>query len=466
MPGLFYFFLLDILHFYVILYCMEKIDRFCKSIQIDTSWPRDALPRNRDAEAPLTSFQNFLLSSYPKFSHTAEHWVLSPYGIIFHWPGTSGSSKPILFAAHYDVVPAEEDKWTRSPYGAERDGDFIYGRGTLDMKSLLIGLMEAVEEAVSRGFKPKQDIYFAFGGDEERAGLHGAIEMAKWFKERTIHFSWIFDEGTIVALNQIAWIDKPLALLGIEEKGFMSVELSVDQAPGHASRPPNVQAVAVLAKALIRISKKPFPFRLTPTVGAFFKKIGELSTGPTGWFLRHAKQTAPILFMAMKKNPSMASLLHTTVAMTQLEGSQADNVLPSAAKAVMNLRLLDPWTVDSAMEYIRKTVKDDRVKIRLSNLSTNPVPANPGYAHEKGPGYDTVKDAISRTFSGVPVLPFLMVATTDSRHYKDISDGIFRFCPYMLTPEELALIHGHDERISIDNFNKAVAFYSNLIGAL
>jgi carboxypeptidase PM20D1 len=445
---------------------MEKIDRFCKAIQIDTSWPKDALFGDKIAEAPLRSFQDFLLSSYPAFSKNTEHWILSPYAMIFRWQGSSKESNPILFTAHYDVVPVEEEKWTVSPFGAEQKDGFIYGRGTLDMKSNLISLMEAAEEAVARGFVPKQDVYFAFGGDEERAGLYGAIEMAKWFQERSVHFSWVFDEGTMVALNQISWIDKPLALLSIEEKGFMSVELSVDQAPGHASRPPNEQAIVTLANALIRVSKKPFPYRLTPTVETFFKKIGVLSSGAIGFFLRHARLFMPLLVMVMKKNPTMASMLHTTLAMTQLEGSKADNVMPSSVKAVFNLRLLDPWTVESAMEYLRKVIKDDRVKLRISNLSTNPVPANPLHAQEKGPGYDIVKAAIEKAFPEVPVLPFLMVATTDSRHYKNISDGIFRFGPQKLVPKELAGVHGHDERISLDNLNNAFTFYSCLLGAL
>jgi carboxypeptidase PM20D1 len=449
---------------------MEKIERFRKSIQINTSWPKDAAHGDKDAEAPLTKFQEFLLSSYPVFSEKTEHWILSPYAMIFRWKGSSvdrmSNDKPILFTAHYDVVPVEEEKWTVSPFGAEIKDNYIYGRGTLDMKSILISMMEAAEEAVEKGFVPKQDIYFAFGGDEERAGFYGAIEMAKWFAEKGIHFSWVLDEGTMVALKQISWIDKPLALLSIEEKGFMSVELSVDQVPGHASRPPAEQAAVTLAQALIRVSKAPFPFRLTPAVEAFFKKIGALSSGATGFFLLHAKVFAPLLFLVMKKNATMASLLHTTLAMTQLEGSKADNIMPSEVKAVFNLRLLDPWTVESAMDHLKKAIHDERVKLRISNLSTNPVPANPKHAQEDGPGYAIVKNAIEKAFPDVPVLPFLMVATTDSRHYKEISDGIFRFGPQMLAPEELARVHGHDERVSIDNLNNAYRFYSLLLGAL
>lgn len=445
---------------------MEIIDRFCQAIQIDTSWPKNALFGDSAAEAPLSRFQDFLLSSYPVFGKTAEHWILNPYAVIFRWKGSAPEAEPVLFTAHYDVVPVEEEKWTVSPFGAKQKDGFIYGRGTLDMKSLLISLMEAAEDAAAKGVTPKQDVYFAFGGDEEREGLYGAVEMAKWFTERNIRFSWVLDEGTMVAQNQISFIDKPIAFLSIEEKGFMSVELSVNQSPGHASRPPAEQAAVTLANALIRVSKKPFPFTLTPTVEVFFKKLGALSSGPESFFLRHAKIFAPLLFLVMKKNPTMTSLLHTTLAMTQLEGSKADNVMPSSVKAVFNLRLLSPWTVENAMEYLRNVIKDERVKLRLCNLSTNPVPANPLHTKEDGPGYAIVKSAIEQAFPHVPVLPFMMVATTDSRHYKEISGGIFRFGPQVLTPEELALVHGHDERISAENLNNAYRFYSILFGAL
>jgi carboxypeptidase PM20D1 len=416
-----------------------------------------------DAETPLCRFQQFLLENYPFFNKAAERWVLSPYAVVYRLPGTS--SDAMLFLAHYDVVPAEKEKWTSDPSGAEEKDGFIYGRGTLDMKSILIAAMESIEVLCERGFKPKQDIWFAFGGDEERSGIIGAQNTAKWFAEKGIRFSWILDEGTMVMEDQIKGVETPLALVSIEEKGYLSLSLTVKQDPGHASRPPHVQAAAVLGKALCAIDKKPFPFHLTHTVESFFSELSPYAQGQ-GWAMKHARLLGNLFFKSAAASPNVASLLRTTVAMTQLAGSAADNVMPSEACAILNLRLLHPWTIEKAIAFIKDAVNDNRVKIEIYGLATAPVPASPGYAKRKGAGWDEMGQAIEKVFPGIPILPFLMTATTDSRHYQDLAGGIFRFCPQVLNPEELSRIHGHDERISIENLNRMVDFYTALFGLL
>jgi carboxypeptidase PM20D1 len=443
---------------------MNTIDRFCEALRIKTDWPGGVPPGNAEAEAPLYRFQEFLFRAYPAFHNAAERWVLGPYSLIYRWPGSESRGKPVLMLAHYDVVPAEAEKWTVDPFGGEIKDGFVYGRGTLDMKSILIGMMEGAEALCVQGFKPREDIWFAFGGDEERTGLLGARETARWFAERGVRFSWILDEGTPVGENQIRGVDSPLALVSIEEKGFLSLDLSVNQRPGHASRPPDVQAAAVLAKALVRIARRPFPFTLTPTVERFFSGLAPLAAGGRAWAMRHARLLGPVFFRSLKNSPDIAALLHTTVAMTQLEGSAADNVLPSTVRAVINLRLLRPWTVEKAVAYIKKAVHDERVSVTVHGLGTDPVPANPEHARGAGPGWRELERAIARVFPGVPLLPFIMIATTDSRHYHNLCEGIFRFSPQRLDPKEMAGIHGHDERISLENFTRGVQFYTALLG--
>jgi carboxypeptidase PM20D1 len=439
---------------------MESLDRFRGAVKIKTDWPA--------GEAPLTRFQNFLAESYPAFHKVAERWVLSPYSLVYRWPGAdqSGTEHPVLVLAHYDVVPAETEKWTVDPFGAELRDDWVYGRGTLDMKSILIGIMEGAERLCAEGFTPRRDVWFAFGGDEERSGVQGAMRTAAWFAERGISFSWILDEGTPIASGMIRGISRPLGLFGIEEKGYLSLDLTVQQKPGHASRPPRIQAAAVLARALGRIAKQPFPFQLTPTVEGFFRDLAPLSPHPMGAFMAHARLLGPLFFQAVAGSPDIAAMLRTTTAMTQLEGSAADNVMPSAVRAVINLRLLHPWTVERAIAFIREAVKDERVAVSVHGLATGPVPANPEHTRRAGPGWREMTEALEEAWPGTPALPFLMVATTDSRHYQELTRGIFRFSPYKLTPEELALIHGHDERISVENFNQGLRFYEALFKRL
>jgi carboxypeptidase PM20D1 len=458
---------------------MNLLEQFRKAISIETCWPASAPTGDEAAEAPLRVFQDFLRESYPCFHRTAERWVLSPYQLVYRWPGgavNGGDRNAVLILAHYDVVPAEKEKWSADPFSAEirdpqnggnsTEDKYIYGRGTLDMKNMLIGIMEAAEGLCEKGFKPGRDIWFAFGGDEERAGIHGAMETAKWFTLQGRKFDWVLDEGSPVVENQIKGVTTPLALFSIEEKGFLSLELTAVQKPGHASRPPRVQAAAILAKALVRISKKPFPFRLTPVAESFFTHLAPYAPPVQAFFMKRAKLLGLLFFKAVSGSPDIASMLQTTVAMTQLEGSAADNVLPSEVRAVLNLRLLPPWTVKTAMARIKAVINDKRVEVRIFGLGTEPVPANPEHAKLGGPGWAEMESAVKAVFPGIPLLPFLMTATTDSRHFQHLAGGIFRFNPVQLTAKELALIHGHDERISIANLQKGAAFYTNLFGSL
>jgi carboxypeptidase PM20D1 len=448
---------------------MESIDRFRSAITIKTDWPEASVPGDARGEAPLTRFQDFLAESYPVFHKTAERWVLSPYSVIYRWPGSAAEAdaeKPALILGHYDVVPTETEKWTVDPFGAELRDDYVYGRGTLDMKGILVGIMEGAERLCAGGFKPRRDIWFAFGGDEERTGVQGAKRAAAWFAERGISFAWILDEGTPIADNMIRGISSPLGLFGIEEKGYLSLSLTVQQKPGHASRPPQIQAAVVLARALERIAKRPFPFRLTPTVEGFFSDLSPLAPGAMGWFMAHARLLGPVFFKAVAGSPDIASMLRTTVAITQLEGSAADNVMPSSVRAVINLRLLHPWTIESAIAFIKKAVKDERVEVRVHGLATGPVPADTEHPGHSLPGWKEMAGALEASYPGIPPLPFLMVATTDSRHYQKLSKSIFRFSPHKLTAEELARIHGHDERISVENFNRGIRFYEALFERL
>ncbi|MDR2731451.1 MAG: M20/M25/M40 family metallo-hydrolase [Treponema sp.] len=453
---------------------MDFIERFRAAMRIPTWWQPGALQGNSAAEAPLLRFQEFLAENYPAFHLAAERHILSPYSVIYRWPcadgavnnkggGNASCNTAVLILAHYDVVPAETEKWSVDPFGAEMKDGFVYGRGSLDMKSVLVSIMEAAEMLCATGFKPKRDVWFAFGGDEERTGILGAANTAKWFADRGRRFSWILDEGTPVAVNQIKGIDKPVALVSIEEKGFLSLELCVAQEPGHASMPPEIQAAAVLARALCRIAARPFPFELIPTVESFFAQIASLMRGIHGFVMRHARGLGPLFFKAAASNPAITAMLRTTVAMTQLSGSAADNVMPSEVRAVINLRLLRSWTIEKAITFIKKAVNNERVQIKIHGLGTEPVAANPDYERS---GWQEIKTALAEVYPGVPMLPFLMTATTDSRHFKELADGIFRFTPHKLDPKEMSGVHGHNERISLENLKRGLQFYFRLLGVL
>ena len=445
---------------------MDFIDRFRSSLKIPTFWPAGAPAGDSTAEAPLKRFQDFLVESYPAFHKTAERHVLSPYSVVYRWPGekpADDDGDAVLILAHYDVVTAETEKWSVDPFGAEMKDGFIYGRGSLDMKHILICIMEAAETLCAGGFKPRRNIWFAFGGDEERTGVLGAMETAKWFALRGQRFEWVLDEGTPIAENTIKGVASPLALISIEEKGYLSLELTVAQDPGHSSRPPRTQAAAVLGKALYRIADKHFPCNLTPAVENFFRHISTFMPDIRSFAMRHARSLGPLFFLAAGTDPTVMSMLRTTVAMTRLEGSSADNVLPSEVRAIINLRLLPPWNIETATDFIKKAVNDERVIVKVHSTAAEPVPAKHGLQHS---GWKLIETALAGSWPGIPPLPFIMVATTDSRHFNELTEGIYRFGPFRLNPKDLTGIHGHDERISEENLRNGLLFYIKLLGAL
>ncbi|MFQ3547237.1 MAG: M20/M25/M40 family metallo-hydrolase [Termitinemataceae bacterium] len=500
----------------------SSLDRFRTAISIDTSWPstedgpeaqgsssehlrsiaHQGAPGSeayQRALAKLTEFQNFLQQAYPAFHKVVERSILSPFSVLYRWPGAqnqhgttekcketsrvhnSDRRLPVLFLAHYDVVPADPEYWTAPPFGAELRDGYVYGRGTLDTKNTLICALEAAEALIQQGFVPNRDIWFAFGGDEERSGACGAEEAARWFAEQGIRFDWTLDEGSLVALNQIPGIERPLALIGVEEKGFLDIELVVHQAPGHASRPPETQAAALLAKAMVRLSQTPFPYRLIPSVEAFFTSlaplVGETIDGPSekhlkhriqSWVLSHPRLLGNLFFTFTATSPATRALFRTTLAMTQLFGAKADNILPAEARAILNIRILPGETIEEVLEYVRRTIRDDRVLVRPSpyRSANNPVTADPQTTAGQGPGWDVLTKALKQTFPSAVPIPFLVTATTDSRHYASLCRAVYRFGPLELPPEEIDRIHGHDERISIENFQKGILFYMTLIQSI
>jgi carboxypeptidase PM20D1 len=441
---------------------MDIIDRLCAALAVKTDWDGGA---PEAAEARLKDFQSFLENAYPCFHKNAERAVLSPYSAAYRLKGRE-NGKPALVLAHYDVVPAEAEKWRTPPFEPCVKDGYVYGRGALDMKGILIGIMEACEELCGRGFAPKNDIWFAFGGDEERSGLNGARRTADWFAEKGLRFSWILDEGTPVSEGLIKGVDKPLALFSVEEKGYLSLDLVVEQKPGHASRPPSVQAAAVLGKALVRLSKKRFPWRVSPVAETAFLHIAKTALKNHAGLLPFTRLFRKLIPFVVGKNPETAALFRTTVAMTQLQGSQADNVLPSEVRAVINLRLLPPWTIQKAQDHIEKIINDKRVKVSVNGVATEPVPANAEHAEMRGPGWAEMSAAARAVYPDAVITPFIMAATTDSRYYWRLADGVFRFNPYKLNPAEFSLIHGHNERVSIENLRNGVQFYRNLFERL
>ena len=405
--------------------------------------------------------ESFLRAEFPLVFEHLTFTKINDLAYLFFWEGTDPALKPGLLTAHFDVVPADGALWTRPPFDGAIEDDFLYGRGTLDTKCTLLGILEAAELLLAEGFAPRRSWYFAFGGDEELIGNRGAGEISRYLEEQNITCEFALDEGTVVADGLIEGINRPIALLGISEKGYASIQLTVSGKGGHASSPPDTSTIGILADAIGALETKQSPPRLTDAVDRFLQSLAPHSRGLRRPAYRHPALFAPLIKKIMTGAPATAALVRTTRAATMIKGSEKDNVMPTSAEAVFNTRILPGDTVESTLEEFKKTIADPRVELALFKPETahDPIPESP----LTGEAYKKLEETVQSVFPEAVPAPFLSIVTTDSRYYRNITDCIFRLSPLKLTQEEIARIHGIDERISFDNIDRVITFYKKLI---
>ena len=433
------------------------ITRLAELVKCKTVSYRD--PSLED-DAEFRKLLDLLPTLYPKVFATCEYRELADRGLLFKWTGKTEGA-PAVLMAHYDVVPVDEASWEKPPFEGIYEDGVLWGRGTLDTKVTFASALYALDKMIGEGFTPECDIYLAFSGCEEVNGK-GAVHIVDYFEEQGITPAIVLDEGGAVVEGAFPGVVAPCAMVGIAEKGHFDLEYKVKSSGGHASAPKPHSPLPTLAEACIKLEKNPFKTHITPPVGKMFDTLG-----------RHANPIFRVIFanlwcfrwvldlISNKSGGGMNALMRTTVAFTQAEGSSAANVIPPEATIVSNIRLNPVDTIDSAVEYIRKTVDDGSVELTVLR-GTNPSRISTTDCE----GYEKLSMAIVSTWRGSIVSPYLMMQGSDSRHWGRISDKVFRFSAMDLTEEERASIHGHNERIRIDCLKRSAEFYIRLIKTL
>lgn len=424
-----------------------------------------------EGDAPFLAFHRWLGETYPKAHRTLLREVVDDVNLVYTWGGADAALPPVLFLAHQDVVPVEagtEGDWTRPPFSGaiapcgDEPGDCVWGRGAIDMKAALVGLFEAVERLAAEGYKPTRTLVFAFGADEEVGGA-GVAAIARLFAERGVRFAWTLDEGLLVTDGLMPGIARPVALIGLSEKGYTTLELLARDAGGHSSMPPPMTAVDRLARALVRLDERPFPRAIDGAVAEMFDRVGpEMGFGARLAFANRWL-FEPIIVGQLAGSPSTNALLHTTEAPTMLAGSVQENVLPQVARAVINYRIHPRDGVDAVLARVRETVDDPQVEVRrlegASHLEPAPV------ASADSAGHRTIEAAIRASWPEAAVGSGLFIATTDTRHVVGLADDSYRFHPVRMKPGDGARIHGTDERMRVADLPALVRFYHHVVGA-
>lgn len=407
-------------------------------------------------ESEFDKFRGLLKELYPRVHEAGGQLRVGPTGILYRIRGKS-DKRPSVFMAHYDVVPADESAWQKPAFEGILEDEVLWGRGALDTKVTLMSAMEAAESLLAQGFLPENDVYLAFSGDEEIAGP-SAPAMVDWFEERRIEPALVLDEGGAVVGDIFPGLKQPCALIGIAEKGMLDVELSVETHGGHASAPPPRTSIGALAKAVVAVESRPFKGRLTRPVAEMFDTLGRHCPFAFRLIFANLRCFLPLLYaLGRKKGGELNALLRTTCAFTMMEGSNAANVLPPKARMVANLRLLN-HTPEEAMECLKATADNPEIQFRiLQGMGPSRISDTACESWEK------LRNAVSQTWPEALVSPYIMVACSDSRHYCRISPNVYRYSAMALTKEERGMIHGNNERISVEKIATAVRFYIRLM---
>jgi len=430
------------------------LERFSQILQCKTISNRDVslvdLKEFEKAQALIRKF-------YPNIFKVCDFEKVLDTGLLFRWPGKDPNN-PIVLMSHYDVVPVDEEQWKEPPFsGLIKDGE-IWGRGTLDTKGTFVSILEATEYMIKSGFKPENDIYLSFAGDEEVAGptCPAIVEV---FRERNLVPQMVLDEGGAVVDRVFPGVNKPCALVGIAEKGITDIKMSITSKGGHASAPPPSTSLGDLCKAVVKIQNKPFKFVMSPATKQMFDILG-----------RHSSFVYRIIFanmwafsflidlMAKKSGGEMNALLRTTMAFTMAKGSDSPNVMPSSAYVIANLRLMRENPYDQAIEHMKKAANDDNITFEAIHASNASI-----YSDTSSKAWDMIQKAIGQTWPSAITSPYLMFAASDSRHFCKITDKVYKFSAMHMTSEERSYIHGHNERIKIEDLDKMVKFFIRII---
>ena len=408
-------------------------------------------------DAEFEKLVGLLPELYP---HVFEACTLTRFedrALLFRWPGREPGNPSVLMA-HYDVVPVDESLWEHDPFAAEVIDGVLWGRGALDTKVTFNGAMFGAETLISRGFVPKHDVYLAFSGCEEISGP-GAAHIVDWFIEQGLTPEMVLDEGGAVVQDVFPGLERPCGLIGIAEKGMMDVRLSVESNGGHASAPKPHSPIVALAEAVDAVESDPMQIKLSEPVRKMFDTLGRHTGMPYRTLFSTIDAFTPALdILTRKTGGNLNALLRTTIAFTQMQGSNAPNVIPPVASIVANIRINPEDTMEDVLAHLEDAIDDPDVKVEVIE-GWNPSPVS----RTDCEGYERVASAVADTWTDCVVSPYVMVQCSDARHWGKLSDRVYRFCGYDVTAEELATIHGNNERIRLETLRRNVEFFIRVL---
>jgi carboxypeptidase PM20D1 len=437
------------------------VERFQRLLRIPT------ISRTRVDDTAWEHFDSFtaaIAETYPLLHAALDIERVAEHSLLYRWKGGT-DGVPSVLMAHYDVVPASDEGWEHPPFAAELTGEGaearIWARGSIDNKGSLGALLEAVERLVGESFVPESDVYIFAGHNEETAG-DGATTAVETLAARGIRPAFVLDEGGAVVEGIFPGVTKPAAVVGVSEKGIMSLILSVEQEGGHASTPPKFTATARLARAVTRLNRRPFPAGFSAPTIEMIETLGAHASGGLRWVFTHTRLTKPLLLALFSRlSEETSAMVRTTQAVTQLSGSAAPNVLAERAMATVNIRIATGSSVAASVAHVRKAINDPLVVLTVTEDS-EPSPVSP----TTGEAWERLSRAIVATYPGTVVTPYTQLGASDSRRFTAISDHVYRFTPFELSKAQRGTLHAINENIGVETWLRGIEFYERLVREL
>ena len=416
-------------------------------------------------EGPWLELQAWLEETYPAFHAAADkETVPGGYTVLYTWEGSDASLDPILLMAHQDVVPVNigtEGDWTGAPFAGEIIDGYVYGRGAMDDKGSLVGLMEALDALARDGFAPRRTILLQLGHDEEVSGS-GAEAGIALLKSRRISPVMALDEGFMVVEDNPV-TGGTLGLIGVAEKGYLTIRLTALAEGGHSSAPPRDSATVRLSRALVALDEN--------------QMAADLSKAPTSDMIRVVSQEmgfvnrmaianqwllGGLVESGFAASPQGNAMIRTTTAPTMLVGSAKENVLAQRATAMVNFRVHPNNTVEEVLQHVRDVTADiEGIEIELGGdgIASEPSPVS----STQNRAYGVLAAVAAEISGGAPSTPALVIGATDARYASAITKDVYRFAPSVVGPADLAGFHGTNERLSVENMGRLARSYAQSI---
>lgn len=419
----------------------------------------------KEDEAEFARLKSGLVELFPLVHAQLKLDKPSNRALLYTWEGADPSLAPAILCAHFDVVPpGNEEAWVHGPFSGDLADGELWGRGTQDIKVLMACILETAEKLLAEGFKPKRTLYFAFGGDEEIGGARGAKAIGEFLAKKGIQASFLLDEGGPIAVEMLSFVKRPLALVGVAEKGYADVVVSAEGQGGHASMPPRRTATGNLSRAVDYVERHQSPARLTGTIRSFLSFLAPYCGQPYRFLFSSLGLTSPAILRAFAGSPTTNALIRTTAACTMLQGSPKENVLADHAEANFNVRILPGDSSKQVLERFGAQVAPFGASVSIKHPEAVVEPSQESATDS--PGWRSLVAALAVSHPEAVCVPFLFSAGTDTKHYRDIVRDTYRFAAIPQDSGALERVHGDNERVSVENLLRCGQFYLALIKQL